>query len=236
MTFLTLGYHIVNRAIDDQIAISEALFETHLCYFRDEGYTTLSLEQAIADINGVKLAPPRSLLLTFDDGYVDNARTVLPLLQAYGMRATEFVITACIGQSNRWNPRAGYDTSHMNWDDLRAWKESGCDIGGHSHQHLCMTRLSLDELEETLQVNKGLLEERLDMRLRAFAYPYGKHNQAVQDAVHRHYDMAFSVKDGTWDAQFDRYAINRLNISPEWNVERLALHIAEREAFTEPSP
>jgi peptidoglycan/xylan/chitin deacetylase (PgdA/CDA1 family) len=236
MTFLTLGYHIVNRAIDDTIAISEALFEAHLRYFRDEGYVTLSLEQAIADINGEKPAPPHSLLLTFDDGYEDNARTVLPLLLAYGMRATEFVITACIGQSNRWNPRAGYDTSHMTWDDLRAWKESGCDIGGHSHLHLCMTRLSRDELEATLQVNKDILEERLGVRLRAFAYPYGKYNQAVQDAIHRHYDMAFSVKDGTWDAQFDRYAINRLNISPAWNVEHLAQHINEREAFTRPSP
>ena len=233
MTFVTLGYHIINRSIDDKIAISEELFEEHLRYLRDEGYTSLSLEQAIAIINGAMPAPPRSVLLTFDDGYKDNARVVLPLLRGYGMRATEFVISGYIGQSNRWNPRAGYDTDHMTWDDLCAWYESGCDIGGHSHWHFCMTRLSPDELEETVRLNKDMLEKRLGARLQAFAYPYGKFNRAVQNVVRQHYEMAFAVDGGVWDAQSDCYAINRLNISPAWSVEHLALQIAEKGIFVE---
>lgn len=231
MTFITLGYHIVNRTIEDKIAISEELFEEHLRYLQKEGYVTLSLAQALADINGAMQTPPRSVLLTFDDGYEDNARIVLPLLQAYGMRATEFVITAYIGQSNRWNPRAGYDTDHMTWDDLRAWYESGCDIGGHSHWHFCMTRLSPDELEETVRLNKGMLEKGLGIRLLAFAYPYGKFNQAVKGVVGHHYEIAFAIDGGVWNAQIDRYAINRLNISPAWNVEHLARQITEIEAY-----
>lgn len=227
MSFITLGYHIVNRAIDDIIAISEELFEQHLRYLHLEGYVTLSLAQALADINGETQAPARSVLLTFDDGYEDNARTVLPLLQAYGMRATEFVISGYIGRSNRWNPKAGYDTDHMTWGDLRAWYESGCDIGGHSYRHLCMTRLSLGELEETVRVNKDMLEKHLGVRLQAFAYPYGKFNQAVQEVVRHHYEIAFAVDGGVWKAQVDRYAINRLNISPAWSVEHLAQQLAD---------
>ena len=48
--FLTLNYHIINRAIPDKIAISEEAFEQQLAYLREHGYTTLSLAQAIADI------------------------------------------------------------------------------------------------------------------------------------------------------------------------------------------
>lgn len=227
MTFVTLGYHIVNRTIDDKIAISEELFEEHLRYLHNEGYISLSLEQAIAIVNGEMQAPPRPVLLTFDDGYMDNARVVLPLLRSYEMRATEFVISGYIGRSNRWNPKAGYDVDHMTWDDLHAWYESGCDIGGHSHWHFCMTRLSPDELEEAVRLNKGILEKGLGIQLRAFAYPYGKLNQAVESAVRQHYEVAFSVDDGTWDAQSDRYAINRLNITAEWTVEHLAQQIME---------
>lgn len=232
MTFVTLGYHIVNRAIDDKIAISEELFEEHLRYLHNEGYISLSLEQAIAIVNGAVQAPPRSVLLTFDDGYEDNARVVLPLLRSYGMRATEFVISGYIGRSNRWNPKAGYDVDHMTWDDLRAWHEGGSDIGGHSHWHLCMTRLSRSELEETVQVNKYVLEERLGAPLRAFAYPYGMYNDTVQEVVRRHYEVAFAVDAGTWDTRANRYAINRLNISPKWNLGYLAQQLTQHLALS----
>src|SRR5581483_4248279 len=148
--FVTLSYHIINSAIRDTIAIAGEAFEQQLAYLNEHGYTTLSLAQAIADSNGIQQAPPRSLLLTFDDGYADNVHVALPLLQAYDMRATLFIITGYIGQSNRWNTRACYDVRHMTWDEVRHWHERGGDLGGHSHLHHCMTRLNAEELQETV--------------------------------------------------------------------------------------
>jgi peptidoglycan/xylan/chitin deacetylase (PgdA/CDA1 family) len=220
--FLTLNYHIINRAIPDKIAISEEAFEQQLAYLREHGYTTLSLAQAIADIDGAQPTPPRSLLLTFDDGYADNAHVALPLLQAYDMRATLFVITGYIGQSNRWNHRACYDAQHMTWNDLRHWHESGGDIGGHSHLHYCMTRLGYDELHETVRINKRLLEKETGVTPRAFAYPYGRFNQAVIAVIRQHYELAFATVSGAWNTGAYRYAINRLTISPTWTIEDFA--------------
>ena len=217
--FLTLSYHIINRAISDRIAISEEAFEQQLEYLRVHGYTTLSLEQVIADINGKQDAPPRSLLLTFDDGYADNAKVVLPLLQAYDMHATLFIITGYIGQSNRWNTRACYDTQHMTWDEVRRWHASGNDVGGHSHLHHCMTRLSYGELQETVLLNKRLLEKESGITPRAFAYPYGRFNQTIIDVIRQHYEIAFATDDGEWNASVHPYVINRLTISPMWTIE-----------------
>jgi peptidoglycan/xylan/chitin deacetylase (PgdA/CDA1 family) len=217
--FLTLCYHIIDRTIRDEIAIAEEAFEAQLAYLREHGYCILSLEQAIDDAAGRRAAPPRAVLLTFDDGYIDSVRAALPLLQRYGMRATLFVITGYVGQNNRWNPKACYDKEHMSWDDLRAWLDGGCDIGGHSHRHVCMTRLSKEELEETVQVDKRLLEERLQVVPRAFAYPYGRYNQAVQEVVSRYYEIAFAVEKSSWDARSDCYAINRLMVLPSWSLE-----------------
>lgn len=225
--FVTLGYHIVNRTIDDKIAISEETFEEHLRFMLREEYTTISVKQAIAIVNGEIQAPPRAVLLTFDDAYEDNARIVLPRLRDYGMRATEFVISAYVGRTNRWNPKAGYDVRHMTWEELDAWHESGCDIGGHSHHHLCMTRLTPQELKQTLRSNKQMLEDRLGFRIRAFAYPYGKFNEMVQEAVSQRYEIAFAVEDGTWDAQANRYAINRINITPKWGIRDFAKQLEQ---------
>jgi peptidoglycan/xylan/chitin deacetylase (PgdA/CDA1 family) len=231
MMFVTLGYHLINRAISDKIAISEEAFEDQLRYLQNAGYTTLTLEQAIAIAHGKKEAAPRSVLLTFDDGYADNAQVALPRLLAYGMCATLFVISAYVGQSNRWNPKACYDVNHMTWHELRLWRESGCDIGGHSHRHLCMTRLTPDELEETVRVNKEQLEEMLHMPMRAFAYPYGMFNSLVRQAVARRYEVAFAVDAGSWEPQQDRYAINRLTVHPKWNLQEFARQLEKHAAL-----
>ncbi len=223
--FVTLNYHIINRAISDSIAIAEEAFEQQLAHLQTHGYTALSLAQAIDDLYGDQQAPPRSVLLTFDDGYADTVYVALPRLQAYGMRATLFIITGYIGQSNRWNTRACYDAQHMSWDEVRRWHENGGDLGGHSHLHHCMTRLSLEEMRETVQQNKRLLEEETGITPRAFAYPYGRFNQAVIDVIRQHYELAFATDGGTWDARTNRYAINRLTVSPAWNIEDFAARL-----------
>lgn len=220
--FVTLSYHIINSAIRDTIAIAGEAFEQQLAYLNEHGYTTLSLAQAIADINGIQQAPPRSLLLTFDDGYADNAHVALPLLQAYDMRATLFIITGYIGQSNRWNTRACYDVQHMTWDEVRHWHERGGDLGGHSHLHHCMTRLNAEELQETVLLNKRLLEQETGIVPRAFAYPYGRFNQDVIEVIRQHYELAFATEGGAWNASAHRYAINRLTVSPMWSIEDFA--------------
>lgn len=121
-----------------------------------------------------------------------------------------------------WNHRASYDVHHMTWDDLRLWLDGGCDIGGHSHLHYNMTRLSAREIQETILVNKHLLEEELGIKPRAFAYPYGAFSSAIIDAIRQHYEIAFATEKGSWDASTHRYTINRLTMSPAWNIAECA--------------
>jgi len=47
--------------------------------------------------------PPRSLVITFDDGYADNAKVALPILQSFGLRATFFVSTGFLDGGRMWN-------------------------------------------------------------------------------------------------------------------------------------
>lgn len=225
--FTTLVYHIINREINDKIAISEEAFEEQLDYLHSEGYHTLSLSQAIDDIDGKQESPPCSLLLTFDDGYVDNIYAALPRLQCYNMKATLFVISAYVGQTNRWNPRACYDVNHATWDELCQWLEHGCDIGGHTHQHLCMTRLNGQEMYDAVYVNKRILEEHLHIKLRGFSYPYGAYNQLAQEVVSRHYEVAFALGTGSRDARANRYTLHRLTIDPGWTIEQFANQLAK---------
>ncbi|MHB8596410.1 MAG: polysaccharide deacetylase family protein [Ktedonobacteraceae bacterium] len=223
--FVTLVYHLIDRTIDAKVAIAEEAFEAQLRHLREKNYTILSLAQAIAILNGEQEAPSRSVLLTFDDGYANNLYVALPLLQEYGMTATQFVISAHVGQTNRWNPRANYDVNHMTWDELRQWWESGCDIGGHSHEHFWMTRLSKPEMQEAVVINKLWLEKQLDLPMRAFSYPYGAYNQQVQAVVKEYYELAFAVDPERWDTPVDRFAIPRLSVQPRWSIEDFTIRL-----------
>jgi peptidoglycan/xylan/chitin deacetylase (PgdA/CDA1 family) len=46
--------------------------------------------------------PPRPIVLTFDDGYIDNLRVALPLLAHHGVPATIFITTGNIGSEDEF--------------------------------------------------------------------------------------------------------------------------------------
>lgn len=65
-------------------------------------FNVLTLGEAHEALTHGKL-PPRALVMTFDDGYADNATVALPLLQRHGLRATFFVSTGFLDGGRMWN-------------------------------------------------------------------------------------------------------------------------------------
>ncbi|MDX1412697.1 MAG: polysaccharide deacetylase family protein [Candidatus Promineifilaceae bacterium] len=223
--FVTLMYHLIDGSIRASTAISEKAFDEQISLLRNIGYQFLSLSQAQEIVAGKIEAPPQGILITFDDGYADNITAALPVLMRYGVPAALFVISAYVGQSNRWNPKACYDSDHASWDELRIWLNGGCEIGGHSHDHLCMTRLNENEIRHSVQLNKDLLEDKLGIELTAFSYPYGLYNAAIRQIVSESFQLAFSDTAGSWVPWNDRYAINRLGVRPEWSIKEFQKRI-----------
>ena len=93
-----LMYH----AVGDDCWGAESLFvkpeelEKQLQYLSENGYETLFFE----DLSHIEQYE-KPVLLTFDDGYDDNAETLLPLLQKYGMKATIFLIAGDVGKPHK---------------------------------------------------------------------------------------------------------------------------------------
>lgn len=102
---LILSYHRVFPEIDplfpDETTARD--FELHLRvlqkFFR---VFTLSKALSLLDENAL---PARSVVITFDDGYADNATEALPLLSRYGLQATFFIATKFIAGDLMWNDK-----------------------------------------------------------------------------------------------------------------------------------
>ena len=66
------------------------LFEQQLDYF-NENFTPVSMEQVLDAVKNKIELPPNAVLLTFDDGYIDNFTYAMPLLEKKGIQGSFFI-------------------------------------------------------------------------------------------------------------------------------------------------
>lgn len=90
-----LMYHHVTAA-GGLIAVTPQVFEQQIKSLARAGYSALTAAQFAAYLQGGKV-PEKSVLITFDDGYLNNWTHAYPILQRYGMHAVVFLITDLIG-------------------------------------------------------------------------------------------------------------------------------------------
>ena len=152
---------------------------------------------------------PKRFVLTFDDAHRSLLDLAAPQLRALDCSATVFVPTDYVGMSDEV----------LSWDDLRALRDAGWTIGAHSRTHARMSWRLYDEddaayahrLDDEASRSRELLEEKLGIAIRDFAYPYGDITPAARAAVERAgYERAFTVSDSLeWSG--DALAIPRLD-------------------------
>ncbi len=73
-----------------------------LCAELARRFRVMTLRDAMAARHASKL-PARALVITFDDGYADNATVALPILQRHGLQASFFVATGFLDGGRMWN-------------------------------------------------------------------------------------------------------------------------------------
>ena len=93
---------------------------------------------------------------------------------------------------------------------------SGMMMGGHSHVHSVLSKLSRPELTEDLESCRHLLDERLHSQsFWPFCYPYGKSDAFDNDTVRKlkdlRFDCSFSTEAAANHPHMDRYAIRRID-------------------------
>ncbi len=88
-------YHSAGRIIHDWIwsylTVPYAIFENHLAWLQKTGYRTCTLDELYDHVSGARPLLGKNVVLTFDDGYLDNWTYVTPLLKKYNFNATVFV-------------------------------------------------------------------------------------------------------------------------------------------------
>jgi len=90
-----------------ELSESVDTFEKVLTGLVKQGFRTVSLQDLYDHMSGVRRCPANSIVLTFDDGYLDNWVNAVPLLRKHGMRGTVYVTPEFVQDGLELRPVAG---------------------------------------------------------------------------------------------------------------------------------
>ena len=219
-----LMYHKVNDQWPNPITVPTAIFAEQMTLLRELGYTVVSLDD-VRDhyVDGAPL-PDRAVLITFDDGYLDNLEQAAPILLDHGYPAVIFAPIGYLEPGARPLPheeslfRSGIHNPTLTWSRLAELDEAGIRIESHGIGHRRLAELDPDEALREIAISKLRLEEALGREVEAYAYVKGsradyraEHASLVRQAG---YKLGFSAVSGVNDSGSDRYQLLRYNVEP----------------------
>ena len=215
-----LMYHMISQPRPkcrfNKLRVAPAALERQLGWLTDNGWRFAFL----SEIGGP--VPPKTVVLTFDDGYRDNYLAAHPLLERYGAKATLFLV---VDRFNRdWSrlKKARHDSGELaaepklRADDLRAMLASGVwELGAHTHTHPVLPNLTAADRRREIAGSKTALEQEFGVPVLSFAYPFGIYGEAdvaaVRDAGYRY---AVTTNAGvSRDVNDDAFALRRVKVS-----------------------
>lgn len=205
--FPILEYHMVTEEVRpgaEPYVVPPAEFAAQLDYLRREGYTTITPQDYARARKGKQVLPEKPVILSFDDGYEDNHRVILPMLDERGMKGVFYIVTNDIGQP-------GY----MTWEDLFDLERRGMEIGSHTANHLPLTTLTPAQQRDELRLSKLTLEWKGMKTIYSFSYPNGAYDDSIVAMLaEEDYLTAVTGEAGLNNTETNPYLLHRVNIPP----------------------
>src|SRR4051812_10187644 len=196
------GYHrFVNNVRRPDTEITPQLFEQQMQELKNKGIAVIPMQDLLAWRRGEKAIPPKSAIITFDDGWKSQYDVGWPILKKFNYPLTLFIYTEGI------KPGHFSGGESMSWEQLAEMRDAGVDIQGHTATHsdlrkpydkVAKKHLNPQEYEEWLQKeivgSKEMIEQKLGVKVNCFAVPYGFHNDHIRDvAMKAGYEALFTV-------------------------------------------
>ncbi len=205
-----LMYHDVGDFID-RYRIAPWQLEQQLIWLRDNGYSSITPRDLLANIDYGAPLPPRPVILSVDDGWA-SVRIFRDLLAAYGFKGTYFL------------PNYAELAPEEIWE-LNQFGE----VCGHSVSHLFLDQLSYEGQMYEVGGNKAWLDSILGTSTTCFAYPFGSYSAVTTEVVaNSGYQIAFDAWNGVqyFDGSLNRWHVNRIEVSGFFDLATFATAVA----------
>jgi peptidoglycan/xylan/chitin deacetylase (PgdA/CDA1 family) len=218
-------YHYINSAppaneLNARLTVNDADFARQLAYLRCAGYYSINLPQLFDAIYGGTQLPEKSVVLTFDDGYIDAYTNAFPALRQAGLGGSFAIVTGFVGQP-------GY----MNWEQLREMASVGMEMMAHSVNHPDLGDESDAVVRDQLLRSRSDLEANTGQPVTFFVYPAGepfrsgsqeRQQQVVRILQETGYRGALTATFGLFQNPAAPFALNRVRVSGGVDIHQFA--------------
>ncbi len=191
----------LTKSVPDE-TVEPSVFASEIAALADHGYhsiTQLQLYDAL--FRGTPL-PPKPVMLTVDDGYVDDVNQILPVLRAHHMVATFYIITGRF-----------HEPGFLDESQVRQLDAAGMDVGAHTRHHVPLSSVSTGVMKNEILGSRNDLQRVLGHPVQWFAYPYGAYDAAVVDELRRAgFVLAATTNGGTVESSQAPLQLPRIHV------------------------
>lgn len=208
-----LLYHSI--AVDDsKMSVSPENFERQLKLLREAGYSSINLSELNSCFNR-GIFPRNKLMITFDDGFLDNFEVAIPLLKKYGFGAVFFITGKFIGLTADFcNNDIDRIKLMMSADNLLKINNDSFEVANHFFSHKIL--LDVDENEVKSEYNKNLkkLAEIVgdNNNLRCVAFPKNKKGNFINLLKFLGVKLGFGGRPGVVGKKCNKYDLPRIQV------------------------
>jgi peptidoglycan/xylan/chitin deacetylase (PgdA/CDA1 family) len=205
-----LNYHSITVDPGNRATITPKKFEEQMRYLHENGYNTLTLKQFSDMMEGIDKGPDKPVLITFDDGYMDNYEHGMPILKELGFHATLFM-----------SPGMVDDGYFLNWDQVKEMHEAGWDIQPHGMTHPHLPKLNAKDQAYQISEAKAQIEQNLGTVADVFCYPYGQWNATTLRLLKElNFRYAFTIEQGMTAPSQEKLKLKRIFVNGEESIEQ----------------
>jgi peptidoglycan/xylan/chitin deacetylase (PgdA/CDA1 family) len=183
--------------------VDAAVFDAQMAALQAAGWRTITARQLSEAVRAQAPVPPRTLVITFDDGRPDNYTYAFPILKRYRFTATFFIVPGRIGTAQ-----------HMTACQLRELAAAGNELADHTWNHGDLTTLTSEQARLRIRMAADAIESLVGLRPITLAYPYGRYDPTVEAAANAEgMAMAFTTEHGVAESQERRLVEPRLRVA-----------------------
>lgn len=208
-----LTYHQIGEDLGSGLSVSVKTFVGQMQFLKDKGYHSITLEEAAGLLKSEKPLPPRSVVITFDDGFKNIYTLAYSILEKYGFTATIFLVADFLGKDNDWSENKEKLSSPLLGPEEIASMPS-ISYGSHALNHRHLTRLSESEAREEIGSSRKKLQDLIGREILTFCYPYGDYNASIARIVQEAgYSCACTTRRGNRHRPDKLFVLKRIPIT-----------------------
>lgn len=205
-----LGYHQIRKVEPSDsykaklFITSPDTFEKEIKLLKDKGYTSISVTEYINYLKNKKEnpIPEKSVVITFDDGYLTQYTNAFPVLKKYDMNATIFLYMDCIDKY----------PACMTTEQIQEMIAGGSTVANHTLRHVFLIDQKESVIKKEIIENQNLLENKFGKEnvQKVFAYPYGGQDEKIKFIIQNlGYVGAIGIKRGIEKDASNIFNLNR---------------------------